>query len=120
MFRISGDSPLFDGVVMQTMLRYADDKRIDLVSNVFPRTFPRGRSAEMINAATLLSIDSAQVSDEEREHVTKVFYNHPDQYRVHNVESGDPTLAQIDLTVDTLDDLKRLETFDESTLGASR
>jgi spore coat polysaccharide biosynthesis protein SpsF len=119
-FRVSGDSPLFDGTVMTQMLQQRH-QNIDLVSNVFPRTFPRGRSVEMINTRSLLSIDSALVTDEEREHVTKVFYNHPDRYRVENIESGNLALAQIDLTVDTLEDLQRLETFDETPLkGAAR
>jgi spore coat polysaccharide biosynthesis protein SpsF len=113
-FRISGDSPLFDGSVAQTMLTYTNRRDIDLVTNVFPRTFPRGHSLEMINVATFMALESHELTPEEREHVTRVFYNHADAYRIVNVESGDPTLAGQNLTVDTLDDLRRLEAFSKT------
>jgi spore coat polysaccharide biosynthesis protein SpsF (cytidylyltransferase family) len=83
---------------------------IDLVTNVFPRTFPKGHSVELLNAGSFARLDSVLLSAEEQEHLTKVYYNHPERFRIVNVSSGDPALAAMNYCVDTLEDLRRLET----------
>lgn len=108
-FRVCADSPLYNGTLLQTMLGYCDRTDVDLITNVFPRTFPKGQSVEMINAATFAAIDVAQLTSEEREHVTKVYYNHPARFKIINIESEDSRLADTSLAVDTLEDLRRLE-----------
>lgn len=113
LIRVSGDSPLMDGEIITTMLDYAlhDPNRdqVSLYTNVFPRTFPVGHSVEIIHAQRFAAISADTLTADEKEHVTKVFYNHPAQYGIINRESGDPSLAQKRLVVDTLDDLRRLE-----------
>jgi spore coat polysaccharide biosynthesis protein SpsF len=108
-FRVCADSPLLDSNLFKTMLPYANDDRTDLVTNVQVRTFPRGCSLEMINAATFARIDPDELQPDEKEHLTKVFYNHPEDFEITNIESGDPELAKVSWAVDTLDDLLRLE-----------
>jgi spore coat polysaccharide biosynthesis protein SpsF len=109
-FRVCADSPLLDSGLLKTMLGYANDHRTDLITNVQVRTFPKGCSLEMINAARFARIDPNQLqSADEREHVTKVFYNHPDDFQIINIESGNPELAKVSWAVDSLDDLLRLE-----------
>lgn len=114
--RISGDSPLMQDNVLRQVLAQVEDNDVDLITNVFPRTYPRGCSVEIINTATLSALKSDALIAEEQEHVTKVFYNHPDRYQIVNVASRNPALAKVDLTVDSLDDLARLENFDENTI----
>lgn len=108
-FRISADSPLLDTGLLQTMLGYSARSAVDLVTNVFPRTFPKGRSVEMIYSPTFAGFDLGRLTVDEREHVTKVYYNHPDEFKIVNIESEDRSLAMADLAVDTVDDLQRLE-----------
>jgi spore coat polysaccharide biosynthesis protein SpsF len=109
-FRVCADSPLLDSNLFKTMLRYASDDRTDLVTNVQVRTFPRGCSLEMINAATFARIDPNQLqSADEKEHVTRVFYNRAENFEIINIESGAPELARESWAVDTLEDLLRLE-----------
>lgn len=108
-FRVCADSPLFDSELLKTMFGYTSRHDIDLVTNVQVRTFPKGRSVEMINAATFARIDSSQLLADEKEHVTRVYYNHPTNLRIINIESGDPELPKTSYAVDTLEDLSRLE-----------
>ncbi len=108
-FRICADSPLLDSALLQTMLTYRDRAEADLVTNVFPRTFPKGQSVEMLRAEMFAAIDSTRLSTEEQEHPTKFYYDHPAQFRIINLESAHPELASTSLVVDTLDDLRRLE-----------
>jgi spore coat polysaccharide biosynthesis protein SpsF len=108
-FRVCADSPLLDSKIMEMMLAYTERTDVDLVTNVGVRTFPRGHSVELIRARTFAGIGQAALTDEEREHLTKVYYNHPDRFRIVNIESGEPGLAERSYAVDTLDDLRRLE-----------
>jgi len=108
-FRICGDSPLLDPRILSLMLSYADRLDADLVTNVQVRSFPKGHSAEMLRTESFIKIDPARLSAEEAEHLTKVYYHHPHEFNIINIESGDPSLAQVCYTVDTIEDLLRLE-----------
>jgi spore coat polysaccharide biosynthesis protein SpsF len=108
-FRLCADSPLLDSTLLASFLPYGERKDLDLVTNVYPRTFPKGQSIELINAATFTALDARALSPEEQEHVTAVFYNRPHAFRLVNVSSHDPRQAGTSLAVDTLEDLHRLE-----------
>lgn len=108
-FRICADSPLLDSKIMEMMMPYTERPDVDLVTNVGVRTFPRGHSVELIRARTFAGIGQAALTDAEREHLTQVYYNHSDRFRIINIESGEPGLAERSYAVDTLDDLRRLE-----------
>ena len=106
--RISGDSPLIDPELIARIAERRADA-YDLVTNVQTRTFPPGQSVEVVRAACFGAIDSGGLSAEEREHVTQVFYRSPQRFRIRNVVSRDPALAQRAMTVDTPGDLAAVE-----------
>lgn len=107
-FRVSADSPLIDPAILTAMLALADSD-VDLVTNVHPRTFPKGQSAELLNAATFSRIEAADLTPAQREHVTPYFYENAGRFRILNVESGRPDWPGEPLAVDTPEDLRRLE-----------
>ena len=106
--RISADSPLIDPRLIACV---AERRRpdLDLVTNVQPRTFPAGQSVEVVNCGSFAALDAAALTAEEREHVTLVFYRHPERFRVRNVASRDPGLASQHLAVDTHEELRMVE-----------
>ena len=110
-FRICADSPLLDNAILQTMLIKSGEPSVDLITNVFPRTFPKGQSVEMLNADTFTSIDSNNLTREQQEHVTKIYYEKPENYKIINLESSGKGLSTINLSVDTIEDLYRLQDF---------
>jgi spore coat polysaccharide biosynthesis protein SpsF len=110
--RICADSPLVDGGMLRKVvssLEGAEGASIDVASTTIRRTFPKGHNAELIRTASLLAIDVAELNAHDREHVTPFFYRHPQRFRLLSVESGDPDLASTNLSVDTVEDLHRLE-----------
>jgi spore coat polysaccharide biosynthesis protein SpsF len=116
--RINADSPLLDPKIIAAVIGARDVcVAHDVITTVFPRTFPRGQNVELIRSAALLALPDAELTPEDREHVTPFFYRHPDRYRIHNIESSEPGAAADDQAVDTLDDLRRLErlAFSRST-----
>lgn len=108
-FRLCADSPLLDPALLGAAMRYADLKKVDLVTNVFPRTFPKGQSVELIRAAAFAAIDSNRLTPQQKEHATQVYYFHPEIFNIVNFESAEPGLAETSYAVDTLEDLSRLE-----------
>ena len=54
--RISGDSPLIDHKIIDRAISifYSNKKKYDLITNVHPRTFPKGQSVEIINCSVFL------------------------------------------------------------------
>jgi spore coat polysaccharide biosynthesis protein SpsF len=109
--RINADSPLLDPAVIGRVLAAPRDD-FDIVTTTAPRTFPIGQNVELIRTTALFALPDDELTPEDREHVTRFFYRHPDRYRVLNVESGDPSLAKRSMAIDTLDDLRRLEDAD--------
>ena len=82
---------------------------VDLITNVYPRTFPKGQSVEMLRAETFAAIPADLLTAEEQEHMTKYYYNNPDRFRILNLDSGNAELGQISFVIDTIEDLRRLE-----------
>ncbi len=108
LLRICADSPLVDQNVLKQLASRIDEDW-DIITTIFPRTFPRGNNGELIRTSTFLGVDAHALTEHEREHVTSVFYNHSEKYRILNIDSGDPKLAELNLCIDTIEDLRRLE-----------
>lgn len=108
MLRVNADSPMLSPEIVRQVVG-ARDVALDLVTTVFPRTWPKGQNVELINRRTFAGLDPSQLDEEDREHVTRFFYRHPDRFRIGNVASNDDGLAALDFAVDTVDDLARLE-----------
>lgn len=106
--RLSGDSPLLPAALLQRMLDTPADGA-DLVTNVHPRTFPKGWSVEVVNTAAFEAIAPTELSDRDREHVTTYFYADTDRFKIRNVLAGNPGYADLSLAVDSPEDLDRIE-----------
>ena len=114
--RVCADSPLLNPHVLEAVVHRAEGSDADLVTNIFPRTFPKGHSAEMIRVSRYLQIDVKVLSDQDQEHVTPYYYRNPKQFRIANVASGDSRLAQMNVAVETVEDLWRLERLSEKEI----
>ena len=106
--RISGDSPLLDWRLVDRAAALAADHSVDLVTNVFPRSFPKGQSVEVISVKALRRAHELMTHTDDKEHVTRYLYNHPTQFRILNFDSGE-RWGDLTLCVDTAEDFNRLE-----------
>jgi spore coat polysaccharide biosynthesis protein SpsF len=109
--RISADSPLLDRAVLRRVVDGAD-AGADLVSNVVVRTYPRGHSAELIRARTLLALEASELTGDDHEHVTTYFYRHADRFEIRSIESQSGDRSGEDFSIDSIEDLRRLERDD--------
>jgi spore coat polysaccharide biosynthesis protein SpsF len=101
--RVNGDSPFLDPALVQRALDLFAASDVDLVTNVFPRSFPKGQSVEVVRAAALDAI-SGDAGASEKEHVTARFYSQPERYRILNF-SAPSSHADVQMSVDTAHDL---------------
>jgi spore coat polysaccharide biosynthesis protein SpsF len=101
--RISGDSPLIDPALVDAAARLFAESGVDIVTNVAPRSFPRGQSVEVVSAAALRRIAAAAPTAAEREHVTQWLYRHSDRCTMRNF-AAPRDLSGIQLSVDTAED----------------
>ena len=105
--RVSGDSPLLDPALVDEAVRLFRDRRVDLVTNVQQRTFPKGQSVEVVSLPALHAAWSKGMTTDECEHVTKHFYDHAGGYAIFNMVH-EPACGDIQLSVDTPEDLRRV------------
>lgn len=105
--RISGDSPFFDPALVDTAIAISNETGVELVTNTFPRSFPPGMSVEVITTDAMRKVIERTSASADREHVTKFIYDEPTHFSIHNFSSGQPSLAETRLVVDTEADLER-------------
>ena len=107
--RISGDSPFIDpALIEQCIARFETaEPRLDLVTNIMPRSFPAGVSVEIIGIGALRLMAREAASPEEREHVTLYMYRNATRFRIENVVAPDARYECVTLTVDEPRDLDR-------------
>ncbi|MBN1106865.1 MAG: NTP transferase domain-containing protein [Deltaproteobacteria bacterium] len=106
--RVNGDSPLLDGTLIERAIGIFLGGEWDLVTNVQVRSYPKGQSVEVIRTETYQKAYAKMATEEEREHVTRYFYIHPQPYKIHNIHSG-RNYGMIQLSVDTPEDMTLIE-----------
>lgn len=99
-FRVNGDSPLISRQLFERAMECYRLGELDLVTNIFPRTFPPGVSVELIRTSTFQSLLSRITTAAEQEHVTRYFYQNADEFRIHNLQAA-ADYSNVHLAVDT-------------------
>jgi len=116
--RISGDSPFIDPNLINIGLSKFSKGTYDIVTNVFPRTYPVGTSVEVIRMTAIHKLLALTKNDHDREHITPYFYDNAANFFIENFSSKVVGYRNISLAIDTLSDLERitwvLKTFGES------
>ncbi|MDC3166097.1 hypothetical protein OA668_02730 [Candidatus Pelagibacter sp.] len=105
--RINGDSPLIDYKIIDKAVKIyqKNKKKFDIITNVFPRTFPKGQSVEIIKTH-ILSKNLHKMNKFQKEHVTIFFYKNAFQYNIKNFKSKKK--LNIDLAVDEKRDIHKI------------
>ncbi len=105
--RISGDSPLIDyKLIDQAISIFQKNKKYDLVTNIFPRSFPKGQSVEIIRTSILKKYIH-KMSKVEKEHVTRYFYKYSKNFYIKNFRNK-LKIKFIKLAVDNKKDLAKI------------
>ena len=85
--RITGDCPLIDAQLVDCIIDYFFEQKVDYASNVEPPSFPDGLDTEVFTFAALARAWSSATCPEEREHVT-MFIRRCNAFRRSNYSSA--------------------------------
>ena len=71
--RISCDSPFINSKILDEGISFFIKSKFDIITNVFPRTYPKGLSYEIFKTS-ILKKNIKYFSRRDKEHVTTFFY----------------------------------------------
>ena len=111
--RITCDCPLIDPEVIDaTIAAFRQLPEVDYCSNTLRRSYPMGMDTEVLSRAALERARAEATQPHEREHVTPYLYQHPELFRLQNVEAPEwATWPELRLTVDEAADLAMLRSL---------
>ena len=108
--RISADSPLIDPSIIDKAVIIFNKNRYDIVTNVFPRTFPKGFSVEVVNSKLILDFLLKIKKKRHQEHLTSFFYENYNNFNIKNFYSK-VNNSNINLSIDSFADFIRVKSI---------
>ena len=105
-FRVNGDSPFVSRCLLNRAAAEFEAKELDLVTNVFPRTYPPGVSVELINSKTYTSQQPLIKTSHDREHITTFLYANSEKFRILNLTADSNEYRNLHLAVDSEQDFE--------------
>lgn len=99
--RLTADCPLADPVLIDQAIREHVQTGADYTHVQGRWTFPKGLDVEVCRTAVIRAVAEA-ATGQDREHVTRFIYTHPERYRIHAIHRDPP--APYRWTVDTAED----------------
>ncbi|MCA1988868.1 MAG: glycosyltransferase family protein [Desulfarculus sp.] len=126
----TGDCPLVDPATVEAVLALHDQGRGDFCANMltrelaplpsgqepFParRTYPVGLDVRVFRLADLEEVARLSTDPVDHEHVSNYFWEHPERFRLANLDGGLPDWArELRLTVDTAEDFSLINSIFE-------
>ena len=104
-----GDNPLPDPLLVDAIIGFhlKNADKYDCVTNCLKTTYPPGAEVSVYPASTLFDAEQHVTNPSLREHVGLHIYQHPERYRIYNLEAP-PWLHAPDLhlEVDTQEDFE--------------
>lgn len=108
-FRVCCDSPFLEPALFEQALAVARSDDADLITTKGDGSLPLGKNVELLSTDTFLDLPLSELDDDECEHITLHYYDNPDDFHIHRLETPEWTVDHDGFCVDTLDDLRRLE-----------
>jgi len=106
--RITADSPLLDYNLIDKGINLFKRNKYDIVTNVFPRTFPKGYSVEVMRSKIILDFLPKIKKKRHQEHLTSYFYDNYRKFKIKNFFNK-INYSKINLSVDNISDLLKVK-----------
>lgn len=113
-FRVCGDSPLLLPLLFDKAVSIYKQGDYDIVTNVFPKTFPAGMSVELIKTRTFAETEKKIKNEKDREHITQYFYDKTKNFKIYNIKCEKTLDPKLNLALDKPEDLLKLEEWDQN------
>lgn len=106
--RISADSPLIDFGLIDKMAKFSHHNKYDIITNLMPRTYPKGQSIEIIKSNFYIKNYKFIVDKQDKEHVTSYFYKKKNKIKIKSVITK-KIFNNLDYCVDYKKDLIKIK-----------
>ena len=106
--RISGDSPLLDFRLINKMYKFCYLNRYDLITNLKPRTYPKGQSIEIIRSNFYLENYKFITNNYDKEHVTSYLYRKKSKIKIKSFISK-KIFNNLNYCIDYKEDLLKIK-----------
>ena len=106
--RVCADRPYIHYKLAKKMKTEFNTGKFDIVTNTFPKTFPKGLTCEIIDLNAFSKINSKKFKDTDREHILNYFYRNFKDYKIKNFCSRlDKKFYNMNLAIDNKKDFLR-------------
>jgi spore coat polysaccharide biosynthesis protein SpsF len=114
--QVTSDCPLIDAETIDNAIeRMLERPYLDYVGNHLVRTYPLGFSVEVFRTSALREVEQTTNDPADREHVSLYIYEHPELFKLSNVEAPDFLRhPEYRLTLDTQEDYTLIKYIYES------
>lgn len=102
--RICCDSPFMSEKIISKCIKKYNSKKYDLVTNVYPRSYPKGQSVEIIKSVFFEHIYKKINKRFCEDQFTEYFYQNSKKFNIYNVKNK-INCSNISLAIDTKKDL---------------
>ena len=107
--RVCADRPFFDTTIMNKMIQIILRDEYDIVTNVFPITFPKGLTCEVANSKIFLETKSSILNSKEKEHIFNYFYKKKN-FKIFNLDLNlKRKFIDQNFCIDNTRDIKRIK-----------
>ena len=104
--RVCSDRPFFYYELANRMKKKFEKGQFDIVTNVFPKTFPKGLTCEFIKFNTLKKVNEKDLTKREQEHMVNYFYKNSKNFSIKNYKSKLSTkYKNLNLSIDNMSGL---------------
>tara|TARA_B100001057_G_C22796836_1_gene929976 strand:+ start:1023 stop:1706 length:684 start_codon:yes stop_codon:yes gene_type:complete len=108
LMRICGDRPFHDFKLSRLMLK-AKYENYDLVTNNFPKSFPKGQICEIVKLKVLENIYKKNISNLQKEHICNYIYENFKNFKIKNFKSKySKDIRKLNLSIDTKKDFLKV------------
>ena len=104
--RINGDSPLINYQIINKAFKIFKKQNYQIVTNVFPRSYPIGQSVEIISSDLLKKVYK-KLNKNDKEHIFKYFYRNYKKFNIYNIKNKN-NMSKTNLSINTLKDYEYL------------
>lgn len=102
--RITADSPFIDPALIDQGIKLYKAGSYDMVTNTFPRSFPKGQSFSIHKSKIFISNLKKVKKRDHKEHITPYFYENSKNFKIKNIEYNS-NQSHLNMSVDTKADL---------------
>lgn len=111
--RICADSPIIDPGLIDHTIENFSINNVDLTTNTYDRSFPKGQSVEILKSSILVN-NYSNFNDYHKEHVTSYFHENHKDFKISSIKN-ETNYSHINHCIDSKEDLLRIEALIKKT-----